>query len=157
MGNMKKINKKIIILLAVLAIGLVNIITIILVKDSGNKFKIDSDSQKVVSEVLENNELGSIKIPGYETVYFPADEKEVQINLVNPEGNKCYFKFQLCVGEETLYSSDLVEEGYSVDTLELAHSLNKGEYELSIKITPYDLENLTQLNGANIKTKLIVY
>lgn len=160
MGERKSNKQRIIIFVTVLFIAAANIITIILVsntEDNYNKLVIDSDSQKIESEIQQNNKLESIKIPGYKKVYFPADEKEVQLNLVNPEGNKCYFKFQLCVEDEILYSSDFVKGGYSIDTLELTHSLDPGEYELAIKITPYDLDGITKLNGANINTKLLVY
>ena len=36
-----------------------------------------------------------IRIPGYPSITIEADKKDVQMNLMNPEGNPCYFTFEI--------------------------------------------------------------
>lgn len=64
MGERKSNKQRIIIFVTVLFIAAANIITIILVsntEDNYNKLVIDSDSQKIESEIQQNNKLESIK------------------------------------------------------------------------------------------------
>ncbi len=52
-----------------------------------------------------------IRIPGYPTITIEADKKDVQMNLMNPEGNPCYFTFEIVLNDtdETIYTSKMVE------------------------------------------------
>ena len=36
-----------------------------------------------------------IKIPGYPSITLPKDQKTVNVALLNPEGNPCYFTFEI--------------------------------------------------------------
>lgn len=104
----------------------------------------------------ENNDPESIKIPGYSTITIPADTKNVQITLGNPEGNQCYFKFEVVIDGETLYKSDFVKSGYAIKNIELSKGLKKGNYDAVIKITPYSLDKESKYAGANVKAKVDV-
>ncbi len=51
------------------------------------------------------------RIPGYPSITIEADNKDVQMNLMNPEGNPCYFIFEIVLNDtdETIYTSKMVE------------------------------------------------
>lgn len=100
-----------------------------------------------------------IKIPGYPSITLPSDTTEVSVALLNPEGNPCYFAFELVLKDsgETLYTSKLVPPGQAITRITLARALPAGEYDAVIKISTASLEDgVTAMNGANVETVLIV-
>lgn len=100
-----------------------------------------------------------IAIPGYPSIKLPANTKEVQVALLNPEGNPCYFQFEIVLkdGGESLYQSKLVPPGKAVTNLTLSRGLAAGEYEATIQIFTTSLsDGQTPMNGANVETILIV-
>lgn len=99
-----------------------------------------------------------IKIPGYPSITLPANKKDVTVALLNPEGNPCYFVFELVLkdGGETLYTSKLVPPGQAITQITLARELAAGQYNATIKISTYSIEDQTPMNGANVETVLIV-
>ena len=121
-----------------------------------NLSKGDLDSNAVKWTQEKNSDPESIKIPGYSTITIPADTKNVKITLGNPEGNQCYFKFELLVDGESLYTSDFVQAGYAIENVELQKGLKKGTYDAVIKITPYSLNKETQYAGANVRATMEV-
>lgn len=121
-----------------------------------NLSKRDLDSNAVKWTQEKNSDPESIKIPGYSTITIPADTKNVKITLGNPEGNQCYFKFELLIDGESLYTSDFVQAGYAIENVELQKGLKKGTYDAVIKITPYSLNKETQYAGANVRATMEV-
>lgn len=121
-----------------------------------NLSKRDLDSNAVKWTQQKNSDPESIKIPGYSTITIPADTKDVKITLGNPEGNQCYFKFELLVDGESLYTSDFVQAGYAIENVELEKALEKGTYDAVIKITPYSLDKESQYAGANVRATMEV-
>lgn len=99
-----------------------------------------------------------ITVPGYTDVFFPAGEKKVQIVLLNPDGNPCYFRFSLILSEtdEELYRSGLIPPGMAVTDIELNRALEAGEYALRIRIESFSLSDRSEMNGADMETKLTV-
>lgn len=99
-----------------------------------------------------------IKIPGYPSIELPPEQADVAIVLLNPEGNPCYFKFELVLkdSDESLYQSELVPPGQAITQLTLARGLSAGEYHATIKITTYSTVDQSPMNGANVETVLIV-
>lgn len=99
-----------------------------------------------------------IAIPGYSSISFPANTKNVQMVLLNPENNPCYFQFEIRLreGNETIYTSKLVPPGQAITNLTLTRGLEPGEYEAVIGITTTSLVNGGPMNGANAETKFIV-
>ena len=99
-----------------------------------------------------------IKIPGYPSITLPADQQTVNVALLNPEGNPCYFTFELVLKDtdETLYKSKLVPPGQAIRSITMSKALSAGEYNATIKITTTSLEDGSAMNGANVETVLIV-
>lgn len=121
---------------------------------------IDPSAKDYQGSQPENKggEAVGIKIPGYPSITLPADQKDVSIVLLNPEGNPCYFTFELVLKEsnEVLYTSKMVPPGQSVSNITLSRALQAGEYNAVIKISTNSLENGAAMNGANVETVLIV-
>lgn len=112
------------------------------------------DTNAVKWDQQQNNDPKSIKIPGYSNITIPANTKDIQLTLGNPEGNKCYFKFEVIVDGQTLYKSDFVKSGYAIKNIELSKGLAKGNYNAVIKITPYSLDKQSKYAGANVNAKV---
>ncbi len=103
-------------------------------------------------------EKDQMSIPGFESIGIPAGKKNVQIVLLNPEGNPCYFTYTLVLTEtgEELYRSGLVPPGMAVVDIELSRPLEAGDYELQIIVETVSLDDRIPMNGANLKTVLNV-
>ena len=99
-----------------------------------------------------------IRIPGYPRITVEADTTDVTMNLKNPEGNPCYFTFEIVLTDEneTIYVSKMVEPGKAVTNVTLSRALNKGEYPAMIKIKTTSLADGLEMNGANVETILVV-
>jgi len=99
-----------------------------------------------------------IKIPGYPSIILPKDQKTVNVALLNPEGNPCYFTFEIVLKDtgESLYKSKLVPPGKAINEITMSRALSAGEYDATIKITTTSLEDGSAMNGANVETVLIV-
>lgn len=103
-------------------------------------------------------EAVGIKIPGYPSITLPAGQEEVTVALLNPEGNPCYFTFELALKDtdEVLYTSGLVPPGKVISDITLSRALSAGEYNAVIRISTTSLEDGSAMNGANVETVLIV-
>ena len=98
-----------------------------------------------------------IKIPGYPSITLPANQEDVTLALLNPEGNPCYFTFELALKDtgEVLYTSGLVPPGQMISDLTLSRALPEGEYNAVIRISTTSLADGSAMNGANVETVLI--
>lgn len=121
---------------------------------------IDPDAQDWTGQQLENagGEATGIQIPGYPSITLPADTQDVSVALLNPEGNPCYFTFELALKDtnEVLYTSKLVPPGQAIYSITLSRPLAAGEYDAVIRISTTSLEDGSAMNGANVETVLIV-
>ena len=99
-----------------------------------------------------------IKIPGYPSITLPKDQQTVNVALLNPEGNPCYFTFEIVLKDtgESIYKSKLVPPGQAITEITMSKALSAGEYAATIKITTTSLEDGSAMNGANVETVLIV-
>lgn len=99
-----------------------------------------------------------IQIPGYPSIALPAGKTDVQVALLNPDGNRCYFTFEIVLDDtgETIYTSKMVPPGKAVTNITLSKPLSAGNYKATIKITTASVEDLSPMNGANVQTELIV-
>ncbi len=99
-----------------------------------------------------------IKIPGYPSIPLVAGENTAYVSLLNPEGNPCYFVFNIVLKEtgETLFTSKMVPPGKALNEVSLSQSFPKGEYPATIQISTYSLTDGSAMNGANVETVLKV-
>ena len=120
---------------------------------------IDPNAGQWIGETPQDKggEEAGIKIPGYPTITIAKDTEDVQMALMNPEGNPCYFKFELVLKDsgETIFESKYVKPGDCIYDVHLNKPLAEGEYPATIKISTISLDGETPLNGANVETVLI--
>ena len=160
-------NKKRILILSDLILLLVIIAVVICF---WNKPKAVEGDEPAFTPVLEPNavvqtdgmgqtaeQIEGIRIPGYPRITVEADTTDVIMNLKNPEGNPCYFTFEIVLTDEneTIYVSKMVEPGKAVTNVTLSRALNKGEYPAMIKITTTSLTDGLPMNGANVETTIV--
>lgn len=121
---------------------------------------IDPDAQDWTGQQPENagGESTGIKIPGYPSITLPADTETVSVALLNPEGNPCYFTFEIALNDtgEVLYTSKLVPPGQAIYEITLSRPLTAGEYNAVIRISTTSLADGSAMNGANVETVLVV-
>lgn len=126
----------------------------------GNSVELDSNAGDWTDSKPEEQEPSSkgIKIPGYPSITIAADSKNATMALLNPEGNPCYFKFEIVLKDtdETIYESKYVEPGKAITDVELTRPLGAGEYPAIIKISTLSLDGHSPMNGANVETVLVV-
>ena len=144
-----------ILAIAMIAVGLYFLLT---KKDSDSADKPNPDSDTAAETNSMEEKPDEIRIPGYPRITIQADTRDVTMNLINPEGNPCYFTFEIVLTDEneTIYVSELVEPGKAITNVKLSRALEKGEYPAIIKITTTSLEGGTEMNGANVETVLVV-
>ena len=106
----------------------------------------------------DNAPATGIKIPGYPSITLPKDQKTVNVALLNPKGNPCYFTFELVLKDtgESLYQSKLVPPGKAITEITMSKALSAGEYDATIKITTTSVTDGSAMNGANVETVLIM-
>ena len=97
-----------------------------------------------------------IKIPGYPSITIAANTKNVTMALLHPEGNPCYFKFEIVLKDtdENIFESKYVEPGKAITDVKLKRPLSAGEYPAIIKISTLSLDGSSPMNGANVETVL---
>ncbi|BBF41347.1 hypothetical protein lbkm_0021 [Lachnospiraceae bacterium KM106-2] len=102
-----------------------------------------------------------IKIPGYGEISVSEGAKEMEMALVNPKDNPCYFQFTVLISVEekqvTLYESQLIEQGRAITVFPVENLPSAGDYKMKVKINTYSLKDRkTPLNGAQVNTVLHV-
>ena len=117
----------------------------------------DWDGQKLPDKT-EDAPAAGIKIPGYPSITLPKNQKTVNVALLNPEGNPCYFTFEIVLKDtgESIYKSKLVPPGKAITEITMSRALPAGEYNATIKITTTSVADSSTMNGANVETVLIV-
>ena len=167
--NKEKEKKKriIVIVLAVVVVALAVILIFTLSKepessntnpqDTNSDFIIDPNAGDGVTVTETPQKADSIKIPGYPSITIAANTPNVTMALLNPEGNPCYFKFEIVLKDtdETIYESQFVPPGKTITDVTLTRGLSEGEHPATIKISTVALDQKTPLNGANVETVLI--
>ena len=82
------------------------------------------------------------------------------MNLQNPEDNadKYDMSFTITIqGEdEPIAKTGLIKAGESALKLKLSHALEVGEYEATVLVQPYRVDNKSTTNNAEIDTVLVV-
>ena len=96
--------------------------------------------------------------PSYDNVTLPADAEEVELTLVNPEGNQCYFVFELVLEStgEMLYKSGLVEPGMCIESFTPSRTIGKGNYKAALSIHAYEMRSLDAIDSEKVEFDLVV-
>ena len=128
---------------------------------AGTSQAAQEQQSESAEEQLPDNKAGKpegIRVVGYPRITIQADTEEVTMNLKNPEGNPCYFTFEIVLTqeEETLFTSEPVKPGEAVTNVTLSRALERGEYPAMIRITTTSLTDGTAMNGATVETVLVV-
>ena len=157
MNRIQSLRKPLLCLLTVLAAALCLSAGFLLFSREGGK-QIAQNAEVWSAELDSGESVPGIQVPGYGILYFVEGQSKQQMTLYNPEGNPCYFEFELYVDgqDEPVYTSDLVEPGKAITELILDEPIATGEHDLTVQINTYALENQARMNGSGVQTTLIV-
>lgn len=106
-----------------------------------------------------------VAIPGFGKLTIPPNVTDVTVDFYNPDANadRFYLTFEIRIpddseqGYESVYKSGLVEAGKHIQKITLSRGFKAGEYDAYLFVQPYRAnENLTPVNNANLKFKLVV-
>lgn len=100
-------------------------------------------------------EVRQIAIPGIDSLFFKADQKEQKVNFYNPKSNECLMVFVLYVDDRVMWRSGYCKPDSGYYTIELNEPLKEGEYDANLMHECYREDGAT-LNSANVKFKLYV-
>ncbi len=108
------------------------------------------------SEGGNSGQEDGIRIPGYKSMAIEANSREVSVNLVNPEGNQCYFVISIALNgtDEVIYESKLIPPGKGLYKITLTRPMAPGTYDAQIRYEAYDLASQSRLNGAVVNFTL---
>jgi len=118
----------------------------------------DGNAVPYGGDAVETAEGPGYLIASYGGIDIHAGDLNVQMNLLNPKTNSCYFTFEVTIGEpgETLYASDLVKPGMCIDNFILSNALEKGEYKAVLIIRAYEADSLTAMDEAKVDFTITV-
>lgn len=154
-----KIMIAVIIALCAVVAGLVIYMVVGKNNKNDNAFtpSLDANAGDSNSDKATTGSQQSIRIPGYPSITIAAGKEDVTMNLMNPEGNPCYFTFEIVLSDtgESIYKSAMVEPGKTISNVKLNHSLSADEYKATIKISTSSLTDGTAMNGANVETTIV--
>lgn len=77
----------------------------------------------------KKSESKTIKIPGFDSLAFIANEKHQKVNFYNPEENSCLFRMTLFINDKQYWQSGYVSPGKGYYEIELDETLESGEYD----------------------------
>lgn len=104
---------------------------------------------------MSNSDPGKIMMPVISRMQLYKGETHIQNLFINPEGNECYFKFQIVLDDtnEIIYESGLIPPGKAIIDFDLNRTLDVGEHNVTVKILATDLQDENKsLNGGDMKT-----
>lgn len=142
------------ILLALLLLILISILSFCNKQHPGSPiFRPNIEHNTGTNEEKENEAKG-IQVRGFTTWSIPADtSKNLSIPLENPEGNPCYFSFEILLSDtgEVIYSSDMVPPGEKISRINITREFDAGDYPATIKIKTNELITGKEMNSPAIQ------
>lgn len=103
------------------------------------------------AENNENLSKNEISIPGYS--YFYINDKNTNIDLINPGVNDVYFKYILEKNGLKIYESNMIEPGKAL-SLNIYEMLYSGTHNIDFIIETYDTFTMEKYNGATQKVEI---
>lgn len=120
------------------------------------KLDIDPSAAAVPTQNVPQRE--NINIPGYTVITANTDGK-TKWNLVNPEGNPCYFQVVVKTKDRNrvIYESKLMPPGSEIKDPELTRKLSPGTYDITLQYNTFELEgDHAPMNNAVTEAQLVV-
>lgn len=120
--------------------------------------KMEKNTVEWNQELESADENADIQIPYYTDIYMESGTDLIDMVLINPKENECYFSYTFTLSEtgEVIYQSDLIESGRALKEVKLNQKMEPGTYKLDIRIDTYSIEEQDVLNNAIVSTNLIV-
>lgn len=143
------------ILLALLLLILISILSFCNKQHPGSPiFRPNIEHNTGTNEEAQENEAKGIQVRGFTTWSIPANtSKNLSIPLENPEGNPCYFSFEILLSDtgEVIYSSDMVPPGEKISRINITREFDAGDYPATIKIKTNELITGKEMNSPAIQ------
>lgn len=145
------------LLLAILLLGM-----LFAMKSCSDGSPISDIWKPTIDQFVYDNENGGetvhkeITVCGFTDWTVQSGKTEnLPISLKNPEGNPCYFTFQIELEDGTqLYQSSHVLPGNEIRQISLSQPLQKGTYTAYVSILTNEINTGTPMNSA--KTKITI-
>lgn len=120
--------------------------------------KIEKNTIEWNQDIESSEKNTDIQIPYYSDIYMKNGEDLIDMVLVNPKENECYFAYTFILSEtgEEIYRSDLIEPGRALDKVKLNKKMESGKYKLNILVDTYSMKDQNVLNNAIVSTNLVV-
>ena len=150
-----------VLILLLLLVGVVTAIIIMNINNQGPVTSVDHHfEQGQTKETAKSSDTDDpgIKIPGYTTIKIPANQKEVEVVVTNPNENKVYFQVSFLITKtgEQIYKSKLIKPGDSLYKIKLDKALKAGKYDITVKYDTFAMDaDYTPMNGATLNCSLI--
>lgn len=118
-----------------------------------NGIKWDGSSQLTVT----NSNPKYVSIPGFSELSFNLKSDTQNVNIYNPENNKCYMNFRMVLADGTLlWKEDNVYPGYGFHKIKIKNQIDKGEYKANLIIKCFDIKTNSEVNGGIVQFKLYI-
>ena len=117
-------------------------------------FRPNIEHNTGTNEEEEENEAKGIQVRGFTTWSIPANtSKNLSIPLENPEGNPCYFSFEILLSDtgEVIYKSNMVPPGEKISRINITREFDAGDYPATIKIKTNELITGKEMNSPAIQ------
>ena len=97
-------------------------------------------------------------IPGFSSITIPAGVTGVKMTLPNPEGNSCWFSFEVVLADtgEVLYISELLPPAERIERITLTRELDQGEYKGLLTVRMYAMDIHNEFGAVKLPFDLIV-
>lgn len=106
--------------------------------------------------ISHNTDTQYIAIPGVSKMYFNKDSLHQNVNIYNPDQNKCTMNFKIVVDDEIIWSEENVYPGYGFYSIDILHTMVSGVYDANLIIDCYSIETGMEANGGALGFKLYV-
>lgn len=124
---------------------------------ASNGLKVQKNTVEWNQDMKSADEDAGIQIPYYSDVYMKGGTDTIDMTLVNPKENDCYFTYTFILSDtgEEIYQSDLIGPGRALEQVKLNQEVPNGTYKLNIRVDTYTMEDQETLNNAIVATNLI--
>lgn len=95
-------------------------------------------------------------IPVYTEINIPANARDVELSLTNPESNDCFLVFEIVLESgETLFESEPVAPSAFIEDASLSRPLKEGSYSALLIIHAYDKTISTRIKTISAEITII--